>query len=159
MARIEFTGNVGRAPELKFTNGGDAYLSFSVADSKSRKLDSGEWETLKEQWFNVTVWRELAQLYAEKLEKGSRVTIWGEFFERKYESDKGPGVSLDVQAKGIEVHPKRNGGSGGHQQQSGGFGQQQQGGFGGQQSGGGWNTPASNPSGGWGAPQTNEPPF
>lgn len=152
MARIEFTGNVGRAPELKFTNGGDAYLSFSVADSKSRKLDNGQWETIKEQWFNVTVWRELAQLYAEKLEKGSRVTIWGEFFERKYESDKGAGVSLDVQAKGIDIHPKRDGGNG--QQQSRPQSAPAN-------NGGGWNAPAAGQqsSGGWGSPGSDQPPF
>lgn len=111
MARIEITGNVGRQPELKYTNDGSAYLSFSVADSKSRKLDNGEWEKLKEQWFSVTIWRDLAEFYADKIQQGQRLTVWGEFFERKYESDKGPGVSLDVEAKGLDIWRTRSNGT------------------------------------------------
>jgi single-strand DNA-binding protein len=117
MADIKFTGNIGKDPELKYMKGGDAVLSFSVADSKSRKLDNGEWETTSEQWLRVTVWRELAEFYAEKLSKGTRVTVYGEFMAREYEGTNGKGVSLDVTAEGIKVHPKRQ------QQQNSGWGE------------------------------------
>ena len=154
MADIKFTGNLGRDAELKFTPSGRAVLNFSVADSKSRKLDNGDWETLKEQWLNVEVWGELAEFYSEKLPKGSRVTIYGEFYSRKYEAKDGtPGVSLDVVAKGVDIMPSKNGG----QKQGGG-------------SGGGnktattqedpWATPGvSNSGGSWGNGPDSEPPF
>jgi len=48
MAEIKFTGNVGKDAELRFTPSGRAVLNFSVADSKSKKLENGEWETLAE---------------------------------------------------------------------------------------------------------------
>ncbi|OIH81934.1 hypothetical protein BLJ79_21475 [Arthrobacter sp. UCD-GKA] len=145
------TGNIGNHPELKFTQNGNAVLSFSVADSKSKKLPDGNWETLATQWFRVSVWGDLGQMLAEKLDKGVRVKIVGEFMSREYDAKDGTkGVSMDVTAWGVQVLTKPSGNN--QQQQSGGFGQQQQGGFGGQQQGGGWNTPASNPSGGWGNP-------
>lgn len=111
MADIKFTGNLGREAELKFTPSGRAVLNFSVADSKSRKLDNGEWETTAEQWLNVAVWGELAEFYSDKLPKGTRVTVYGDFMSRKYEAKDGtPGVSLDVVAKGIDILPSKNGG-------------------------------------------------
>ena len=61
MARIEFEGNLGHQPDLRFTRGGDPILAFRVADSKSRKTESGEWETISEQWLNVSVWGPLAE--------------------------------------------------------------------------------------------------
>lgn len=109
MARIEFIGNLGRDAELKYTPSGRAVLNFSVADSKSRKLESGEWETLAEQWLNCAIWGELAEFYHEKLKKGTRATIYGEFYSRKYEAKDGtPGVSLDVNVKGVDIMPSRN---------------------------------------------------
>ncbi len=113
MADIKFTGNLGRDAELKYTKSGSPVMSFSVADSKSRKLDNGEWETLAEQWLNCTIWGSLAEHYDGKLPKGTRVTIYGEFYSRKYENKDGtPGVSLDVNVKGVDIMPSRNSGGG-----------------------------------------------
>lgn len=156
MADIKFTGNLGRDAELKFTPSGRAVLNFSVADSKSRKLDNGDWETLKEQWLNVEVWGDLAEFYAEKLPKGSRVTIYGEFFSRKYEAKDGtPGVSLDVVAKGIDILPSKNGGG---SSQSGNRSNGSAGRSSGQEDP--WATPGvSNSGGGWGNGPDSEPPF
>lgn len=110
MADIKFTGNLGRDAELKYTKSGSPYMSFSVADSKSRKTDSGDWETLAEQWLECTIWGSLAEHYDGKLPKGTRVTIYGEFYSRKYENKDGtPGVSLDVNVKGVDIMPSRNG--------------------------------------------------
>jgi len=110
MADIKFTGNLGRDAELKYTKSGSPVMSFSVADSKSKKLDSGEWETLAEQWLECTIWGSLAEFYDGKLTKGSRVTVYGDFMSRKYESKDGtPGVSLDVNVKGVDIMPSKNG--------------------------------------------------
>jgi single-strand DNA-binding protein len=108
MADIKFTGNVGRDGELKYTKSGSPFMSFSVADSKSRKLDSGDWETLAEQWFECTIWGSLAEHYDGKLPKGSRVTIYGDFMSRKYEAKDGSrGLSLDVNVKGVDIMPAK----------------------------------------------------
>lgn len=128
MADIKFTGNVGKDAELRWTQGGRAVLNFSVADSKSRKLDNGEWETLAEQWLNCAIWGDLAEFYAEKIKRGARVTVYGDFMARKYEAKDGtPGTSLDVTVKGVDIMPARNGrqdgaGQGGNQGNSGSWG-------------------------------------
>jgi len=85
-------------------------MSFSVADSKSRKTESGDWETLAEQWLECTIWGSLAEHYDGKLTKGSRVTVYGDFMSRKYEAKDGSeGTSLDVNVKGVDIMPSRNG--------------------------------------------------
>lgn len=141
MADIKFTGNVGKDAELRWTQGGRAVLNFSVADSKSRKLDNGEWETLAEQWLNCAVWGDEAEFYAEKIKRGARVTVYGDFMSRKYEAKDGSqGLSLDVTVKGIDIMPSRNGG------QRNGGGQQSQG-------------AQQQDAGGWGNGPDSEPPF
>ena len=112
MAEIIFTGNVGRDAEIKFPkNGGPAFATFSACDSKSKKNQAGEWETLAEQWFNVTVFGPAAESLGAAIRKGDRVKVAGEMYERKYENKEGqPGTSLDVVAVGVSVFPKRNGG-------------------------------------------------
>jgi len=141
MADIKFTGNLGRDAELKYTKSGSPYMSFSVADSKSRKTESGDWETLAEQWLECTIWGSLAEHYDGKLTRGSRVTVYGDFMARKYESKDGtPGVSLDVNVKGVDIMPSKN-----SRNQAAASGN-------GQASGGNWggNQPAAQTSGGWG---------
>jgi single-strand DNA-binding protein len=153
MADVKFTGNVGKDAELKFLPSGRAVLNFSVADSKSRRLESGEWETLAEQWLDCAIWGELAEFYHEKIRRGSRVTVYGDFMSRKYTNKEGvPGVSLDVNVKGVDILPSKNGGGqqGGNRSQQG-AGQQDD----------PWATPAANPNngGGWGNGPDSEPPF
>ena len=115
MADITFIGNVGRDAEIKFPkNGGQAFATFSVCDSKSRK-NGDEWETLAEQWFNVTLFGPTAEVMGATIRKGDRVKVAGEMYERKYEKQDGTsGTSLDMIALGVSVLPKRN--NGGNQQ-------------------------------------------
>lgn len=175
MADVIFTGNLGSDSELRFTPSGSAVLNFRAADSKSKRNDQGGWDTITEQWFNVSIWGSMAEYLADKALKGVRVKVYGEFYQRAYEGKNGPGISLDVKASAVEImtpkssrpqgdSPSASYGTGSYQnqaqQQSGGFGgfgqpqggnfQQQpqtQGGWGGQQ-------PAADP---WAAP--SEPPF
>ena len=109
MARIEFEGNLGHQPDLRFTRGGDPILAFRVADSKSRKTESGEWETISEQWLNVSVWGPLAEHLSARLDKGTRVRVVGEFYVREYEHNGEMRQSLDVKAWGVDVLTRRNG--------------------------------------------------
>ena len=151
MADIKFTGNLGKDAELKYTQSGRAVLNFSVADSKSKKLDSGEWETIAEQWLDCAIWGELAEFYHEKLKRGSRVTVYGDFMSRKYQNKEGvPGVSLDVVVKGVDILPSKNGGG----QQQGNQQRTQT------KQEDPWATPtATNNGGGWGNGPDSEPPF
>ena len=154
MAEIVATGNLAEDASLRFTPSGSPVLNFRLGDSKSKK-NGDQWEKVAQNWFNVSVWGQLAELLADKLTKGARVKITGEFYQREYDrTDGSKGVSLDVNAWGVQVIPKRE--SAGYQQSTPAP----------PAANGGWNTPASDPwgapaggNGGWGAPQAAQPPF
>src|SRR5699024_6660422 len=85
MAEIQISGNVGQS-ELKFTQGGSAYLRFSVAENH-RKKTGNEWVDDGTTWWNITAWDKLAERLAEAVVKGARVVVTGTVRSREYEKD------------------------------------------------------------------------
>lgn len=101
-----FKGNLGADAELKTSKGGTPYLSFTVANSTSRKLDNGEWETVNTTWKRVTTWDNLDAL-TPHLKKGAAVLIEGyEELRTWQKEDGGEGYSLDVTARCVAVIPR-----------------------------------------------------
>jgi len=146
------TGNVTRDPELRYTNSGVAVANFGLASNRRRKDKDGNWVEEDPSFFDVKVWKQVAENLAASVQKGDRVTLVGRMDQEKWE-DKESGeprskvvfvadevaVSLRFATVQITKNPKGEGGGG---QQGGGFGggqqggqqqQQQQGGFGGGQ--------------------------
>lgn len=110
MADVIFTGNAGADGQLRFTPSGAAVYELRIADTKSKKLDNGEWEEIATQWLNVSVWGSLAEHLATlDIKKGTRVKVVGEFFAREYEHNGQTRQSLDVKAWGVDVFQKRTG--------------------------------------------------
>lgn len=165
MAQINFTGNVGQDAVMGFTQSGAAKLEFSVADTKGKKDAQGNWdkEQEKTQWLRCTLWGPDAEHYAERLKKGARVTVYGEFMAREWTADNGAlRTALEVTVRGLNVINKRGAEQNvqaasapyGQQPQGGGFGGQQQQPWGGQQQ------PAGQPANQWGnGPGNSEAPF
>jgi len=85
--RITIAGNVGREPELKYSQGGMAILKFSVADT------TGKDDKKKTMWHNVTVFGDLAENAAASLGKGTRVVVEGKLTEDKYTNKEGVEVT------------------------------------------------------------------
>lgn len=101
-----FKGNLGADAELKTSKAGTPYLSFTVANSTSRKLDNGEWETTNTTWKRVTTWDNLDAL-TPHLKKGAAVLVEGyEELRTWQKEDGGEGYSLDVTARCVAVIPR-----------------------------------------------------
>lgn len=85
---ITVAGNLTRDPELRFTSGGKAVCSFSIAVSKSRKDPNGDW---KEQtsFFSITCWDRLAENVAASLTKGAAAFVVGRLEQREYDGKDG----------------------------------------------------------------------
>lgn len=148
MAQINFTGNVGQDAVMGFTQSGAAKLEFSVADTKGKKDAQGNWDKEAEQtqWLRCTLWGPDAEHYAERLKRGARVTVFGEFMAREWTANDGAlRTSLDVTVRGLNVINKR-GAEQNVQAASAPYAQHPQGGgFGGQ------------PQQPWGGPQQQAP--
>lgn len=88
IAGAYIAGNVGRDPELRFTQGGQGVTNFSVAVSRSYKDRSDEWQEVTS-WFNVTAWGQFGENLAATITKGMRVVLVGRFEQRSWENDDG----------------------------------------------------------------------
>ena len=79
MQIITITGNVGKDPVIRSTQGGDKVCSFSVGAKQ------GWGDKASTNWFNCSVWGKRGDTVAEHVRKGSKVTITGEFSTRDWE--------------------------------------------------------------------------
>ncbi len=81
-------GNLGADPELRYTPGGQAVASFSMATTERFKNKDGEQQERTE-WHNIVCWRRTAEIANEYLKKGSPVYIEGRIQYRSYEDKDG----------------------------------------------------------------------
>jgi single-strand DNA-binding protein len=79
-------GNVTKDPELRFTPGGAAVLSFSIATN--RKYKKGEEWVEEVSFHNIVVWTQAEQL-AQRIKKGTRIYIEGRAQSRSWDGADG----------------------------------------------------------------------
>lgn len=86
---VTLVGNVTRAPEVRYTPGGSARVSFGLAVNRRwRNKQTDEWEE-QVSFFDVTCWAQLAENVAESIQKGHRVVVTGRLEQRSWETDGG----------------------------------------------------------------------
>jgi single-strand DNA-binding protein len=81
-------GNLGRDPEMRYTQSNTAVCNFSIATTDKYKDKSGEWQESTE-WHNIVAWAKLAEICAEYLRKGKQVYIEGRLQTREWTDKSG----------------------------------------------------------------------
>ena len=103
MNKIMLIGNLGRDPEMNYTPDGTAVAKFSLAVNRTTKAASGE-RREETEWFNIVVWRQLAEVCSTYLKKGHKVFIEGRLTTRKYTDRNGiERMAIDVIASDLEM--------------------------------------------------------
>jgi single-strand DNA-binding protein len=74
--KIIIAGNLGRDPEMRYTQDGTPVTNFSVATNRRWNSPDGE-QNEETVWFRITAWRRLAETCNEYLKKGRQVLIEG----------------------------------------------------------------------------------
>ena len=87
--KVTLIGNLGKDPELRYTNSGVPVATFSVATNEQWKDSEGNTQERTE-WHNIVAWQKLAEICAEYLKKGSKVYIEGRLQTRSWD-DKNTG--------------------------------------------------------------------
>jgi single-strand DNA-binding protein len=88
--KVILIGNLGKDAETKFTPGGAARTTFSIATSRRWKdQQTGEWKE-ETDWHNVVLWRQ--ENVANYLTKGKQVYVEGRLQTRNYEDKDGKKV-------------------------------------------------------------------
>lgn len=84
--KVMLIGNLGKDPELKYTQSGQAVATFSLATTRKWKdKEGGDKEDT--QWHNIKVWGRTAEVANQYLKKGRQVFIEGRLEHRQYEQD------------------------------------------------------------------------
>jgi single-strand DNA-binding protein len=76
-------GHLGRDPEVRFRDSGDAVANLSIATTETWKDKSGEKQE-KTEWHRVVLFGKVAEVAGKYLKKGSQAYIEGRIQTRKY---------------------------------------------------------------------------
>jgi single-strand DNA-binding protein len=82
--KVILLGNLGNDPEVKYTQGGMAIATLSLATTYSRKDKEGNFQE-KTEWHRVKLFGKTAEVAGEYLKKGSQVYIEGRIEYGSYE--------------------------------------------------------------------------
>jgi len=85
--KVMILGYIGRDMETRFTTGGTAVGTLSVATSESWKDKASGEKKEKTEWHRVVIWGETAERLAQYLVKGKQVLIEGSLQTREWEKD------------------------------------------------------------------------
>jgi single-strand DNA-binding protein len=81
--KVLLVGNLGRDPEIRYMQNGDAAASLNIATTDTWKDKNGEKQE-KTEWHRVSMFGKLAEIAGEYLKKGSQVYIEGRLQTRKW---------------------------------------------------------------------------
>ncbi|HIE57466.1 MAG TPA: single-stranded DNA-binding protein [Anaerolineales bacterium] len=96
--KIIVAGNLGRDPEMRYTQSGQAVTNFSMATNRQYTASNGE--LVKETtWFRVSAWGKLAETCNQFLRRGSKVLVEGR-------------LNADAQTGGPRVYTRQDGSCG-----------------------------------------------
>jgi single-strand DNA-binding protein len=103
--KVILIGNLGRDPELRYTQGGSAVCNLSVATTRSYMKGEGKGaEKVEEtEWHKVVVWGKTAEFCNQYLAKGRQCYVEGRLQTRSYEDKDGiKRYSTDIVAETVQ---------------------------------------------------------
>src|SRR5262245_27947036 len=122
--KIMLIGNLGRDPEMSYTQSGKAVTKFSLAvnrRTRDRETNESRDETT---WFNIVAWEQKGEFANQYLHKGSKVFVEGRMTSRRYTDKDGvERTAWDVIAENfVLLDPKGTAAGAAGGSSSGGYG-------------------------------------
>ena len=74
--KVMLIGRLGKDPEIRYTQSGNAVANFTLATNEYRSDSQGQRQE-KTEWHNIVVWNKLADLAQNYLKQGSQVYLEG----------------------------------------------------------------------------------
>jgi single-strand DNA-binding protein len=108
--KVILIGNLGRDPELRYTQGGQAVANFTLATTERFPGKDGERQERTE-WHRIVAWARTAELCAQYLSKGRSVYIEGRLQTREWEDKEGQKRrTTEIVAQTVQFLGGRDGG-------------------------------------------------
>ena len=110
--KVILVGNVGKDPEVRYSQSGTPVANFSLATNERFKGRNGEWQERTE-WHSIVAWERLAEIVGEYVAKGSKLYVEGKIQTSSWE-DRQSGVRkyrTEIVARELLLlGPRENGG-------------------------------------------------
>ncbi|TBR11151.1 MAG: single-stranded DNA-binding protein [Lysobacter sp.] len=100
--KVILVGNLGNDPEVKYTQGGMAITTLSLATTSSRKDREGNFQE-KTEWHRVKLFGKLGEIAGEYLRKGKQVYIEGRIEYGSYEKEGVKHYTTDIIADDMQM--------------------------------------------------------
>ena len=100
--KVILVGNLGNDPETRYTQGGMAVTSISLATTTVRKDRDGNQQE-KTEWHRVKMFGKLGEIAGEYLRKGRQVYIEGRLEYGSYEKDGVKHYTTDIIADDMQM--------------------------------------------------------
>jgi len=102
MNKVILIGNLGQDPELRYTQGGKAVASFSIATTERFSSRDGDRQERTE-WHRIVTWERTAENCARFLSKGRSCLVEGRLQTREWEDkDGGKRRTTEVVAQNVQ---------------------------------------------------------
>lgn len=99
--KVILIGHLGDDPELRYTGGGVAVCTMSLATNETYTDEDGN-EVENTEWHDVVTWRRLAEICDEHLHKGSQIYVDGKIQTREW-SDRNGNQRYDTEVLARQV--------------------------------------------------------
>jgi len=111
--KVILIGNLGRDPELRYTQSGQAVANFTVATTERFSTRDGDRQERTE-WHRIVTWGKTAELCAQYLSKGRSVYLEGRLQTREWEDKEGQKRrTTEITAQTVQFLGGRGGQGGG----------------------------------------------
>jgi single-strand DNA-binding protein len=111
--KVTLIGHVGKDPEVKYTPGGKAVATFTVATNESFKGKDGSQQERTE-WHRIVAWERRAEVVGEYLKKGQQVYLEGRLQTRSWDDKDGTKRYItEIVANDIQFLGRKGEGTGG----------------------------------------------
>jgi len=111
--KVVLVGNLGKDPEMRYTQNGGAVANFSIATTESWKnKQTGEYEN-KSEWHNIVVFGKFGEMVGQYLKKGAKVYVEGKLQTNKWQGQDGQDrYKTEIIANDIQMLDARTAGQG-----------------------------------------------
>ncbi|RPG47441.1 MAG: single-stranded DNA-binding protein [Gammaproteobacteria bacterium TMED134] len=111
--KVMLIGNLGRDPETRYAQNGNAVTRFSIATSESWKDRTSGEQQERTEWHNVVCFARLAEIAGEYLRKGSKVYIEGSLRTSSWEANGEKKYRTEINARELQMLDSRGSMGGG----------------------------------------------
>ena len=101
--QVALAGRLVQDPEFRIIDNGTARLTSRIAVNRAYRDRNDEWQE-ETSFFNIVVWRQLAERLADRLEKGTPVFLSGRLRSYSWrDDDENSHYLVEIQARTLQV--------------------------------------------------------